>query len=111
MKKTYISPAITVIGVESSELMTVSGWTHDGYKEHGFGVVEEDETNGGYSDDDFQIRDVTALKLKSKPLPKAVIIHSRLWQRLLEIYFHINLAIVQFQTISELISKCHGCDP
>ena len=54
MKKTYISPAITVIGVESSELMaSVSGWTYDGNKEHGFGVVEEDETNGGYSDDDF----------------------------------------------------------
>lgn len=53
MKKTYISPAITVIGVESSELMTVSGWTPDGDKKHGFGVVEEDETNGGYSDDDF----------------------------------------------------------
>lgn len=51
MKKTYISPAITVIGVESSELMTaVSGWTYDGNKEHGFGVVEEDNT---YDDDDF----------------------------------------------------------
>ncbi len=50
MKKTYISPAITVIGVESSELMTVSGWTYDGDKEHGFGVVEEDDT---YDDDDF----------------------------------------------------------
>ena len=53
MKKTYILPAITVIGVESSELMTVSGWTYDGNKEHGFGVVEEDETNDGYSDEDF----------------------------------------------------------
>ena len=53
MKKTYISPAITVIGVESSELMTVSGWSPDGNKENGFGVVEEDETNYGYSDEDF----------------------------------------------------------
>lgn len=52
MKKTYISPAITVIGVESSELMTVSGWTHDGDKEHGFGVVEEDDENT-YGDNDF----------------------------------------------------------
>lgn len=52
MKKTYISPAITVIGVESSELMTVSGWTHDGVKDHGFGVVEEDDENI-YNDDDF----------------------------------------------------------
>lgn len=50
MKKTYISPAITVIGVESSELMSVSGWTYDGNKEHGFGVVEEDDE---YNDDDF----------------------------------------------------------
>ena len=53
MKKTYISPAITVIGVESSELMaSVSGWTYDGDKEHGFGVVEEDDENI-YNDDDF----------------------------------------------------------
>ncbi len=52
MKKTYISPAITVIGVESSDLMSVSGWTYDGDKEHGFGVVEEDDENI-YNDDDF----------------------------------------------------------
>lgn len=53
MKKTYISPAITVIGVESSELMTaVSGWTYDGNKDHGFGVVEEDDENK-YDDNDF----------------------------------------------------------
>lgn len=54
MKKTYISPAITVIGVESSELMTVSGgWTPNGKPEDGFDIVEEEDTNGGYSDDDF----------------------------------------------------------
>lgn len=52
MKKTYISPAITVIGVDSSDLMSVSGWTYDGDKEHGFGVVEEDDENT-YGDDDF----------------------------------------------------------
>lgn len=52
MKKTYISPTITVIGVESSELMSVSGWTPNGDKNNGFGVVEEDETTGGYFDDD-----------------------------------------------------------
>lgn len=52
MKKTYISPAITVIGVDSSDLMSVSGWTYDGDKEHGFGVVEEDDENI-YKDDDF----------------------------------------------------------
>ncbi len=53
MKKTYISPAITVIGVESSELMTVSGWTPTGDPKDGFDVVEEDEKNGGYFDEDF----------------------------------------------------------
>lgn len=54
MKKTYISPAITVIGVESSELMaSVSGWTPTGDPKDGFDVVEEDETNDGYSDEDF----------------------------------------------------------
>lgn len=52
MKKTYISPAITVIGVDSSDLMSVSGWTYDGDKEHGFGIVEEDDENI-YNDDDF----------------------------------------------------------
>lgn len=53
MKKTYISPAITVIGVESSELMSVSGWSPDGDPKDGFSVVEEDEKNGGYFDEDF----------------------------------------------------------
>ena len=54
MKKSYISPTITVISVESSELMTVSGWTPTGDPKDGFDVVEEDETNGGYfKDDDF----------------------------------------------------------
>ena len=52
MKKTYISPAITVIGVESSDLMSVSGWTHDGVKDHGVGFVEEDNENP-YDDNDF----------------------------------------------------------
>lgn len=52
MKKTYISPAITVIGVDSSNLMSVSGWTHDGDKEDGFGVVKEDDENM-YDDNDF----------------------------------------------------------
>ncbi len=53
MKKKYISPAITVISSESSELMaSVSGWSPDGNKEHGFGVVEEDDENP-YNDNDF----------------------------------------------------------
>ena len=90
MKKTYISPAITVIGVESSELMTVSGWTPDGKPANGFGIVEEDNENT-YDDNDFYTRAVTTLKLRHKPLPKAVIIHSRLWQRLLEFFFCITI--------------------
>ena len=53
MKKSYISPTITVISVESSELMTVSGWTPTGDPKDGFDVVEEDDQNGGYFDDDF----------------------------------------------------------
>lgn len=53
MKKSYISPAITVIGVESSDLMSVSGWTPTGDPKDGFDVVEEDEKNGGYFDEDF----------------------------------------------------------
>lgn len=51
MKKTYISPAITVAEIEvKEEMLTVSGWTHDGNKNNGFGIVEED---GSYGDDDF----------------------------------------------------------
>lgn len=53
MKKSYISPTITVISVESSELMTVSGWTPTDDPKDGFDVVEEDDQNGGYFDDDF----------------------------------------------------------
>ena len=53
MKKAYISPAITVISVESSELMSVSGWTPNGDPKDGFSVVEEDEQEGGYFDEDF----------------------------------------------------------
>ena len=39
MKKTYISPAITVISVASSDLMSVSGWTPNGAPNDGFSVV------------------------------------------------------------------------
>lgn len=53
MKKTYISPAITVIGVESSELMSVSGWSPDGDPKDGFSVVEEDQNGGYFKDEDF----------------------------------------------------------
>ena len=51
MKKTYISPAITVAEIEVKEkMLTVSGWTPDGNKNNGFGIVEED---GTYDDEDF----------------------------------------------------------
>lgn len=51
MKKTYISPAITVAEIEvKEEMLTVSGWTSDGDKKNGFDIVEEDES---YVDNDF----------------------------------------------------------
>lgn len=51
MKKTYISPAITVAEIEvKEEMLSVSRWTPDGNKNNGFDIVEED---GSYSDDDF----------------------------------------------------------
>lgn len=51
MKKTYISPAITVAEIEvKEEMLAVSGWTPDGDKKHGFGIVEEDDS---YDDEDF----------------------------------------------------------
>ena len=51
MKKTYISPAITVAEIEvKEEMLTVSGWTLDGDRKHGFGIVEEDDSS---YDDDF----------------------------------------------------------
>ena len=50
MKKTYISPAITVAEIEVKEdMLNVSGWTPDGDKKNGFDIVEEDE----YGDNDF----------------------------------------------------------
>lgn len=50
-KKKYIAPKITVIEMESSQIMAVSGWTPDGDKSHRFGIVEEGEDD--YTDDDF----------------------------------------------------------
>lgn len=51
MKKTYISPAITVAEIEvKEEMLTVSGWTPDGDRKNGFDIVEEDDS---YDDDDF----------------------------------------------------------
>ena len=65
-KKKYFAPEITVIEMESSQIMAGSsgspsssdlpdtgnrGWTPDGDKNHGFGIVEEKD--GDYSDEDF----------------------------------------------------------
>lgn len=50
MKKTYISPAITVAEIEVKEdMLTVSRWTPDGDQKNGFDIVEEDS----YDDNDF----------------------------------------------------------
>lgn len=49
-KKKYVAPKITVIEMESSQIMVVSGWTPDGDKKNGFSVVEEEDD---YTDDDF----------------------------------------------------------
>lgn len=70
-KKKYFAPEITVIEMESSQIMAGSsgsanspsspspdlpdtgtrGWTPDGDTSHGFGIVEEKD--GDYSDEDF----------------------------------------------------------
>ena len=67
-KKKYFAPKITVIEMESSQIMAGSGsqgspsspdlpdtgtrgWTPDGDTNHGFGIVEEKD--GDYSDEDF----------------------------------------------------------
>lgn len=67
-KKKYFAPEITVIEMESSQIMAGSGsqgspsspdlpdtgtrgWTPDGDINHGFGIVEEKD--GDYSDEDF----------------------------------------------------------
>ena len=71
MNKKYVAPEITVIEMESSNIMAGSGnpgspsgpsspslpdtgtpgWTPDGDISHGFGIVEEGDDD--YSDDDF----------------------------------------------------------
>ena len=67
-KKKYFAPEITVIEMESSNIMAGSGsqgspsspdlpdtgtrgWTPDGDTSHGFGIVEENDKD--YSDEDF----------------------------------------------------------
>lgn len=47
-KKKYVAPEITVIEMESSQIMAGSigsdrGWTPDGDEKNGFDIVEEDE--------------------------------------------------------------------
>ena len=56
MKKKYVAPEITVIGMEPLQIMAGSvgsdrGWTPDGDKDHRFSIVEEND--GDYSDKDF----------------------------------------------------------
>ena len=71
MNKKYVAPEITVIEMESSNIMAGSGnpgspngpsspnlpdtgtrgWTPDGDPSHGFGIVEENDKD--YSDEDF----------------------------------------------------------
>lgn len=55
-KKKYVAPEISVIEMESLQIMAVSpqsnrGWTPDGDEKNGFGIVEEGDDN--YKDDDF----------------------------------------------------------
>lgn len=55
-KKKYVAPEISVIEMESSQIIAGSpqsnrGWTPDGNINNGFGIVEEG--NGDYSDNDF----------------------------------------------------------
>lgn len=65
-KKKYVAPEISVIEMESLQIMVGSpqrpsspalpdtgtrGWTPDGDEKNGFGIVEEGD--GDYSDDDF----------------------------------------------------------
>lgn len=55
-KKKYVAPKISVIEMESLQIMAGSpqsnrGWTPDGNINNGFGIVEEGD--GDYSDDDF----------------------------------------------------------
>lgn len=52
-KKKYITPAINVVQIESTDVLaSISGWTPDGDKGNGSGVVEEGK-NGSYDDDSF----------------------------------------------------------
>ncbi len=55
-KKKYVAPEISVIEMESLQIMAGSpqsnrGWTPDGNINNGFGIVEENDKD--YSDDDF----------------------------------------------------------
>lgn len=55
-KNKYVAPEISVIEMESSQIIAGSpqsnrGWTPDGNINNGFGIVEEGD--GDYSDNDF----------------------------------------------------------
>lgn len=56
MKKKYITPAINIIEIQSISMLAASpdrGWTPTGYKNNGFDIVEEDDKDHKYNDDDF----------------------------------------------------------
>ncbi|WP_440432318.1 hypothetical protein [Prevotella sp.] len=50
-KKKYVAPEVSVIEMEPLQIMNASGWTPDGDKNNGFGIVEEGDDD--YSDADF----------------------------------------------------------
>ena len=50
---TYTTPKVDIIEFGNEDLVcTVSGWTPDGNKNNGFGVVEEDKDHP-FTDGDF----------------------------------------------------------
>ena len=54
MKKKYIAPSIEIINMEPTSIMKVSGWTPSGdTKNNGFSIIEEDDKDHKYNDDDF----------------------------------------------------------
>lgn len=57
-KNKYIVPTINVVNVESATLMAAvsSGWTPNGDKNSGFGIVEEGPNNSK-DDDSFGAKD------------------------------------------------------
>ena len=51
-KAKYIEPEMDIIEFGNEDVCTLSGWTPDGNKNNGFGIVEEDKDHP-YTDGDF----------------------------------------------------------